>query len=116
MSKEASLAGWSFAGAILGLVLPFVWMLGYFWITAEEPFDFQMFCFLPVVALLFYILSGLTCVTPFVGAAIGFLCGWLPRTMRPWQRQVILLAVIHLAAVIWYWIGAPLPPWAASLS
>jgi hypothetical protein len=112
MEAGRDFRGWIGGGALLGLLLPVVWLLLYGFLAPDaEGIDLNFQWLLGFFLLfLVYLVSGLGVLAAAVGAVCGWACAWLPRGLPLWLRRAVLLASLHLAPVLAYLANPKLPP------
>jgi hypothetical protein len=105
---ERQTESWICCGAALSCCFLWLWLfLASF--SCEGLPDIRTLLLWPLFVGLLLIASGLAFIAAITGSVSGLMCAFLPIRMTNWQKNAILVILIHLWFILCCLIGVPLP-------
>jgi hypothetical protein len=108
MVAGRNIIGWAIFGWVGGLTVGLLWsiLFGLYCYFEFGLFpDFAALGFALLLPLMVFLASNAFLIAGLLGSVCGVICAFFPTVMRPWKLRVALLAMIHLAFLIFYYFG-----------
>jgi hypothetical protein len=79
----------------------------YSWYEGPRFPDLEELGLLFLFSLTLVLSGNVWLIVGLLGFVSGVICALLPRGMQPWKQRLALVAMIHLAFLIYYFAGLP---------
>ena len=109
MVYRRNIIGWAIFGWLLALTICSLWLLLFlvlYWCYEGHQFpDLEELWVLFLETLTLVLGAYVWLIAGLLGFVSGVICAFLPKGMQPWKQWLALVTMIHVAFLIYYFVG-----------